>query len=105
MQRRSNSIEVVKMKSIPKEHSSAIYQRVVQTYQMASVLFQVDLLKENFRLNVVVVIDFMLIFHYFSSTVYTVITKWSDMSAVLRSMCLEGLNIQVTKRFNQFQFD
>lgn len=83
------------MKSIPKEHSSTIYQKVVKTYQMASLLFQVDILKENFQFNFVIYIDFGLIFHYFASTVHTVITKWSDMSLVLRAMCLEGLNIQV----------
>lgn len=83
------------MKSIPKEHSSTIYQRVVKTYQIASFLFQVDILKENFKFTPMVYVDFLLIFHYFASTVHTIITKWNVLSEVLRAMCLEGLNIQV----------
>lgn len=83
------------MKSIPMEHSSAIYQQVVKAYQMASILFQVDILKKNFKFNFMIYVDFMLIFHYFASTVHTIITKWSNINVVLRAMCLEGLNVQV----------
>lgn len=78
-----------------REHSSTIYQRVVKAYQMVAFIFQVDILKANYKANAMVYIDFLLIFHYFSSTVHTIITKWSNLSEVLRSMCLEGLNIQV----------